>query len=179
MDRCEDGGRVIISQRVRSPVSLRSQLIELLRSGGGCSDPSPETPSYQLISNQSRDNTRVRSLINCFEKQVPVALIVGKNYHFFPHLVEMGVRYAVLGYYLVTAYWVRLLVSKFGGPADALTSSQAEGEPFEAEAKPGGPQFFVRFKVSATHQLRVQSSKHARFAVPIRVASQSGYAVVL
>lgn len=83
-------------------------LISFVLSGGGCSDPSPNTPSYQLIANQDRDNLRVRALINCHTSQTPVALIAGKNYHYFPWLKEKDVRYAVLGYYLVTHVWVSL-----------------------------------------------------------------------
>lgn len=107
--------------------------LNLIFSGGGCSDPSPLTPTYQLIADQDRENIRVRALINCFNSGTPIVLIAGKNYTHFPWLGENGIRYAVLGYYLVTSYW-------------------AEGEPIEiGTRKHGQPDYFVRYKVRSIY----------------------------
>ncbi|GJN87499.1 hypothetical protein Rhopal_000448-T1 [Rhodotorula paludigena] len=121
-DRCEHRGRIIISH------------------GGGCSEvvPPPSSSSaaaavagptsYRLRASQERSNLRMRSLLNCRDTQTPVVLLAGSSYEFFPRLGHMGgggVRYAVLGHYLVTDVW-------------------AEGEPVEGSED---GKYHVRFKV--------------------------------
>ncbi|KAI5474377.1 Calcium ATPase, partial [Pseudohyphozyma bogoriensis] len=72
MDSCTAGGRVIISH------------------GGGCSDIS-DIDGYQLRTDQSSDNVRVRALINCHKERVPVVLIAGAQYEHFRWLGERKV----------------------------------------------------------------------------------------
>ncbi|KAK4702392.1 hypothetical protein P7C70_g3831, partial [Phenoliferia sp. Uapishka_3] len=103
-DQCADGGRIIISH------------------GGGCSTITKDA-GYQLHMDQERDNVRVRSLINCYENKIPVVLIAGSGYEFFPWLADRKFRHAVLGYYFVKHVWA------------------------EAEPIPGDPTSFnIRFK---------------------------------
>lgn len=59
---------------------------------------------------------RMRALQNCLERKVPVMLLAGNQYSFFPKLRGMGfveggneVRYAVLGAYLISHIWVSFL----------------------------------------------------------------------
>ncbi|GAA6051981.1 hypothetical protein JCM3770_002995 [Rhodotorula araucariae] len=107
-DACAEHGKVIISH------------------GGGCGEVLPS--GYRLRASQTREGTRVRALRNCMETRTPVVLLAGAMYDHFPRLKEMGeggVRYAVLGHYLVTDIW-------------------AEGEPVEGATN---GKFFVRFKV--------------------------------
>lgn len=94
-DRCEQNGKVIISH------------------GGGNSHST--TAGYVLHSSQERNNMRMRALQNCLDRQIPVMLLAGNQYSFFPKLRGMGfveggneVRYAVLGAYLITDLWVCL-----------------------------------------------------------------------
>ncbi|GAA5905246.1 uncharacterized protein JCM6883_006331 [Sporobolomyces salmoneus] len=117
-DRCEQNGKVIISH------------------GGGNSRAT--SAGYVLHSSQERQGVRMRALQNCLDQQVPVILLAGNQYSFFPKLQEMGlkeggneVRYAVLGAYFVTHIW-------------------AEGEPvIDSSAPPDASkeEYFVRFKV--------------------------------
>ncbi|GAA5932325.1 uncharacterized protein JCM15063_001191 [Sporobolomyces koalae] len=115
-DRCVQGGRVIISH------------------GGGNSHAT--TAGYVLHSNQERNNVRMRALQNCLDRKVPVVLLAGSQYSFFPRLKEMGVnsdgashvRYCVLGAYFVTHIW-------------------AEGEPVVSDPNEPIDRYFVRFKV--------------------------------
>lgn len=65
----------------------------------------------------------MRALQNCLDQQVPVILLAGNQYSFFPKLQEMGlkeggneVRYAVLGAYFVTHIWVSLIRSRRVAP---------------------------------------------------------------
>ncbi|BGP46773.1 hypothetical protein JCM10450v2_002621 [Rhodotorula kratochvilovae] len=107
-DACAQRGKVIISH------------------GGGCGEVLPS--GYRLRASQTREGTRVRALRNCMETRTPVVLLAGAMYEHFPRLKDMGeggVRYAVLGHYLVTDIW-------------------AEGEPVEGATN---GKFFVRFKV--------------------------------
>lgn len=60
----------------------------------------------------------MRALQNCLQHRVPVVLLAGNQYSFFPNLKTMGwkeggneVRYAVLGAYFVTQIWVSLVSS--------------------------------------------------------------------
>ncbi|KAM0753583.1 hypothetical protein T439DRAFT_284957, partial [Meredithblackwellia eburnea MCA 4105] len=72
-DFCASNGKVIISH------------------GGGCSDVSAEE-GYHLRKDQTRDNLRVRALLNCHRTHTPVVLIAGSNYNFFPWLADMRIR---------------------------------------------------------------------------------------
>lgn len=104
---------------------------------------------YQLRKSQLRTNSRVVALTNCLEHQIPVVLIAGSFYPFFSWLSDMHVRYAVLGYYMVTDIWVcshpcEIFASNCLSICFA-TSKQAEAE---LVAK-GSRDFFVRFKVSS------------------------------
>ncbi|SCV68206.1 BQ2448_327 [Microbotryum intermedium] len=103
-DRCEAKGKIIISH------------------GGGCSEG--DGNEFRLIRDQTRDNIRVRALINCHNTQTPVVLLAGKNYAHFPWLESRDIRYCVLGYYMVRDFWV-------------------EAEPNRATSGTG---FFTRFK---------------------------------
>ncbi|KAL8279372.1 hypothetical protein RQP46_008184 [Phenoliferia psychrophenolica] len=103
-DCCADGGKVIISH------------------GGGCSKVTP-SEGYHLTSDQTRDNRRVRALINCHKTYTPVVLIAGASYEYFPWLKTRKIRYAVLGHYFVDMVW-------------------AEAEPKQSDPS----DFFVRFK---------------------------------
>ncbi|GAA5946972.1 hypothetical protein JCM3765_002096 [Sporobolomyces pararoseus] len=116
-DRCEQNGKVIISH------------------GGGNSHAT--TAGYVLHSSQEREGVRMRALQNCLDQKVPVILLAGNQYSFFPELRDMGkqeggneVRYAVLGAFFVTHIW-------------------AEGEPVVNDNLQETPkdEFFVRFKV--------------------------------
>ncbi|GAA5849045.1 hypothetical protein JCM5353_004142 [Sporobolomyces roseus] len=116
-DRCDQHGKVIISH------------------GGGNSHST--TAGFVLHSSQERNNMRMRALQNCLERKVPVMLLAGNQYSFFPKLRGMGfveggneVRYAVLGAYLISDIW-------------------AEGEPVEGskDASSSKDEYFVRFKV--------------------------------
>ena len=98
-DRCL--GYLVDAFPARTDCCVQSGRV-LIGHAGGCGDPN--IPG-QLRCSQDRDNPRVRALINCSEYGIPVVVIVGSGYAAFPRLQEMGVRYAVLGYYLVTAYW--------------------------------------------------------------------------
>ncbi|GAA5851038.1 hypothetical protein JCM9279_005266 [Rhodotorula babjevae] len=108
-DACASQGKVIISHGGGSS--------EVLAGGG-----------TRLKADQLRDGPRIRALINCRDTSTPVVLLVGAMYEHFPKLKTMGedgVRYAVLGHYLVTDIW-------------------PEGEPCQ-DALDG--KYYVRFKV--------------------------------
>ncbi|GAA5899913.1 hypothetical protein JCM8208_005540 [Rhodotorula glutinis] len=108
-DACASHGKVIISH------------------GGGCSEVLA-VGGARLKADQTRDGVRIRALHNCMTTGTPVVLIAGAKYEHFPKLKDMGkdgVRYAVLGHYLVTDIW-------------------AEGEPVEGDQDGN---YFVRFKV--------------------------------
>ncbi|GAA6009465.1 hypothetical protein JCM11491_003567 [Sporobolomyces phaffii] len=116
-DRCDQKGKVIISH------------------GGGSAHST--AAGFVLHSDQERSNIRMRALQNCLDSKVPVILLAGNQYNFFPKLRSMGqgegrheVRYAVLGAYFVTHLW-------------------AEGEPVsdQTRTEPAQEEYFVRFKV--------------------------------
>ncbi|SGY17989.1 BQ5605_C015g07945 [Microbotryum silenes-dioicae] len=111
-DRCEAKGKIIISH------------------GGGCSEG--DGNEFRLVRDQTRDNIRVRALINCHKTQTPVVLLAGKNYAHFPWLGMRDVRYCVLGYNKISA-------------ADLHRSSivQVEAEPSKTTS---GSAYFTRFK---------------------------------
>lgn len=148
-DACASQGKVIVSHGGGGS--------EVLAGGG-----------TRLKADQSRVGVRVRALLNCMNTGTPVVLLAGAMYEHFPKLKHMGkdgVRYTVLGHYLVTDVWVRPPPSpppfparspslssasaplRSGRtPADAVRALalQAEGEPTEG-ADDG--KYFVRFKV--------------------------------
>ncbi|GAA5967421.1 hypothetical protein JCM11641_000543 [Rhodosporidiobolus odoratus] len=125
-DRCEQGGRVIISH------------------GGGCSSATTSSSSsssratYRLTASQTRSNLRMRALFNCLEHKVPVVVIAGSKWEFFPALAGLGrkgegeTRYAVLGHYVVTDIWAE------GEPVEASLPSKGKQEASVGKGGGGG-----------------------------------------
>ncbi|GAA5943263.1 hypothetical protein JCM3775_004554 [Rhodotorula graminis] len=108
-DACSSDGKIVVSHGGGGS--------EVLAGGGA-----------RLKAHQTREGIRIRALSNCMATRTPVVLIAGSSYEHFPKLKTMGedgVRYAVLGHYLVTDIW-------------------AEGEPVN---KAEEDKYFVRFKV--------------------------------
>lgn len=141
-----------------TPVATLALTFVLNRhSGGGCSEVidlprapnGKETPQriFRLKASQTRDNIRMRALFNCKETETPVVLLAGTQWPFFPRLQGLGkvyegdpgVRYAVLGHYLVTHIW-----------AEGETVDHPQEPVASSSAAPAGPSFFVRFRVSTT-----------------------------
>ncbi|GAA5863860.1 hypothetical protein JCM3774_001180 [Rhodotorula dairenensis] len=136
-DVCAENGKVVISH------------------GGGCSEviDVPRAPDskdaapqriFRLKASQTRDNVRMRALFNCKETQTPVVLLAGTQWPFFPRLQDLGkvhegdagVRYSVLGHYLVTHIW-----------AEGETVDHPPLPVSSSSAAPTDPDFFVRFRV--------------------------------
>ncbi|BGP14632.1 hypothetical protein JCM10213v2_002581 [Rhodosporidiobolus nylandii] len=159
-------------------------------SGGGCSEAAPvpssassiplsaspsssstsssvaapsSRPAYRLAKDQTRSNLRMRALYNCYEKQVPVVLIAGSRWEFFPRLGGLGssadsgtvgdegvegarsegeTRYAVLGHYWVSEIWAE---GEPAGPAKKKGQGKSKDGQGEQEEEEKG--YHVRFKV--------------------------------
>ena len=76
-----------------------------LRSGGG-SKVSRDNAGVEIIvaSDQSDDDCSVKALMNNFQQETPLVLIVDDTYRLFPY--DLGeYSYAVLGYFQVVNYW--------------------------------------------------------------------------
>ncbi|SCZ89985.1 BZ3500_MvSof-1268-A1-R1_Chr1-3g01707 [Microbotryum saponariae] len=146
-DRCEAKGKIIISH------------------GGGCSEG--DGNEFRLVRDQTRENIRVRALINCHKTQTPVVLLAGKKYvpqgstaigrtdgrftdqfhlcvHSYAHFPWLGtrdVRYCVLGYYMVRDFWVEAEPSKTTSGSGYFTRFKFLFEWVSSQGQPWFEQF--------------------------------------
>lgn len=58
-----------------------------------------------LREDQSSSDPRVAALLECHRSRTPIGLLAGKAYPLLPYRMEVG--YAVLGFYWISAIWVR------------------------------------------------------------------------